>query len=201
MTESAGPALKRLNEELGSQVRFVELYVREAHPGSRFPQPKASEQKMDHARAYQRRDRIPWTIAVDGIEGTLHRALDPKPHSAFLVDARGHVAGRILWANDIRALRRGLLELAEGRPVGDVETKAVPLMRGLGSIYDVLGDAGGYARSDLAREVPPMFALARIASLFRPLPPLGRGVAAMASVGAIVGLGVFGARTLIRRLA
>lgn len=201
MTQSAGPALRRLHERFEGRVAFVSLYVREAHPGSRFPQPRSMEEKMAHARAFQRRDGVTWAIAVDDVQGTLHRALDPKPHSAYLVDARGLVAGRILWANHHRHLERALEALARGEAPGDDQSKAVPMLRGLGSIDEVLAESGGYARADLAREVPPMFAMARLAGAFGPLPPLGRGIAALvASLGAGALLAI-GAGALFRRLA
>lgn len=201
MTESAGPALRRLQQRFEDRVAFVSLYVREAHPGSRFPQPRTMEEKASHARAYQRRDGVTWPIAVDDVEGTLHRALDPKPHSAYLVDARGIVAGRILWANHVRHLERALEALARGEAPGDDQSKAVPMLRGLGRIDEVLAASGGYARADLAREAPPMFAMARLARAFGPLPPLGRGVAALASTLAAVALTALGLGALIRRLA
>lgn len=201
MTRSAGPALRSLHGRFGSRVKFVDLYVREAHPGSQFPQPKSLEEKIAHARAYQKRDGVDWTIAVDDVEGTLHRALDPKPHSAYLVDARGNVAGRVLWANHIRHLERALEALARGAPVGDDQSKAVPMLRGLGRIDEVLAESGGYARTDFAREVPPMFALARLARVFGPLPPLGRGVAALATAVGAFALVAFGIRAMVKRLA
>ena len=201
MTESAGPVLERLHEEFGDRVNFVTVYVREAHPGNRFPQPDSAERKMAHARAYQERDQIPWPIAVDDVEGTLHRSLDPKPHSAYLVDSNGTVVGRLLWANDYRTLRRALDALVAGRAPGEVENKVVPMVRGLGKIDEVLSQAGGYARTDFRREVPPMYAMARLAGLFRPLPPLGRGVAAVATSLAAMALLVLAVRAAVRGLS
>ncbi|GAC1535380.1 MAG: hypothetical protein NVS2B9_00570 [Myxococcales bacterium] len=201
MTKSAGPALLKLHARFKDRVKFVDLYVREAHPGSRFPQPRSFEEKLAHARAYQQRDGVSWPIAVDDVEGTLHRALDPKPHSAYLVDARGDVSGRILWANHLSHLEHALEALARGEPVGDDESKAVPLLRGLGRIDEVLAESGGYARDDFAREVPPMFAMARLARVFAPLPPVGRAVAAMATVMGTVALAAVGIRALVRRNA
>ena len=64
------------------------------------------------------------------------------------------------------------------------------MLKGMGKFYEVLGASGEVARRDLLREVPPMYAVARLASLFHPLPPLVRGVAAMATVTA--GLTVLG---------
>lgn len=201
MTESAGPALKRLHEEFRDRVNFVTIYVREAHPGERFPQADTVERKMAQARAYQERDRIPWPVAVDDINGTLHRALDPKPHAAYFVDANGTVVGRLLWANDRGALRRALQALAAGRRPGEIENKLVPMVRGLGMIDEALSQAGGYARTDFRREVPPMYAMARLAGLFRPLPPLGRGVAALATSLAAIALLVVAVRAAARKLS
>jgi hypothetical protein len=201
MTRSPGPVLKRPYKEFGDRVNLVTVYVREAHPGDRFPQPDTFERKMAHARAYQQRDRIPWPVVVDDIEGTFHRALDPKPHSAYLVDANGIVVGRLLWANDYRALRRALEALVAGRPPGEIENKVVPMLRGLGKIDEVLSQAGGYARTDFRREAPPLYAMARLAALFRPLPPFGRGVAAVVTSLAAMALVVAAVRAAVRGLS
>lgn len=192
MTASAGPALKQLHEEFGDRVAFVSMYVREAHPGENYPQAETFEEKLEHARAYKERDGIPWPVAVDDVEGSLHRTLDPKPHAAYIMDMRGNVAFRTLWANHERTLREGLEEIST-RPeatIGERQPKAVPMLKGMGKFYEVLGASGDVARRDLLREVPPMYAVARLASFFRPLPPLARGVAAMATV--MAGLTVLG---------
>jgi Iodothyronine deiodinase len=200
MTGSAGPALKRLHDELGDAVRFVTLYVREAHPGTLFPQPETLKEKIAHARAFRQREGVSWTIAADDLEGTLHRALTPTPNSAYLVDAQGIVQGRILWANDVKNLRRGLQALAAGRTAGEVTSKVVAMLRGLGRIDRVLRQSGGYALTDFRRQAPPMYALARIASIFKPLPSLGRGVAAVATALGAIALAAFGTRALLRAL-
>lgn len=201
MTASAGPALTQLHREFGDRVAFVTLYVREAHPGERYPQPDTLEKKLEHARAYRERDQIPWPVAVDGVEGDLHRALDAKPNAAYLMDTAGTVAFRALWSNDPRALRKGLGAIVSGRPspIGERQAKVVPMVRAMGVVYEVLGSAGEGARQDLRREAPPMYAMARLAALFRPLPPLGRGVAAVATgaLGALLAIG--GLSRLARR--
>jgi hypothetical protein len=67
MTASAGPVLTKLHDEFGDKISFVTLYVQEAHPGDRFPQPETFEQKRAQARAYKERDAIPWPVAVDDL--------------------------------------------------------------------------------------------------------------------------------------
>src|SRR5919106_3148243 len=115
MTASAGPVLKRLYEEFRDQIEFLTVYVREAHPGDRYRQPQASDDKLKLAREYRNRDDIPWPVAVDDIDGTLHRALDAKPNAAYLVDIDGRIAQRVLWSNDEQGLRRAILALLQQR--------------------------------------------------------------------------------------
>lgn len=189
MTASAGPALRQLHEEFGGRVRFVTVYVREAHPGERYPQPETTDRKLRHARDYRERDQIDWTIVVDDLEGKLHRALDEKPNSAYLVDPDGTVVFRSLWSNDEAVLREGLEAAAEGRrpEPAQREPRLRPMLAGIGEMYRILGLAGREARRDVRREVPPLYLIAKTADLFRPLPPRARSAAAAAVLG--VGLG------------
>lgn len=181
MTASAGPVLKKLYSQFGDQVVFVTLYVHEAHPGERYPQPQTFDQKLQYAREYKERDEIPWTVAVDSLQGDLHGALDIKPNSAYLMDTAGKVAFRTLWSNDPRPLRQGLEAVARGTPLAEREQqpRLVPMLRGWGKMYELLDFAGEQAKQDVLREAPPVYLLARTAALFRPLPPMGRSVAAM----------------------
>jgi hypothetical protein len=200
MTASAGPVLKKLYRQYGEQVEFVTLYVREAHPGELFPQPESFEQKMDFARVYKTRDQIPWPVAVDHLEGELHQLLDSKPNSAYLMDTQGNVAFRSLWSNDERALRKGIegfLTPGKGAMV-QAETKIVPLLRGTGKMYDLLSFSGKEAKRDVRRQAPPIYAMARLAALFRPLPPLGRSLVAMGVTMVLMGAIGAGLRRLIR---
>ena len=86
MTASAAPAVQALYEEFGGRIDFIMLYVREAHPGEHFGQAETFEEKLENARLLKQFYDIPWTVAADNIGGDLHRALDPKPNAAFLMD-------------------------------------------------------------------------------------------------------------------
>ncbi|HWK10786.1 MAG TPA: hypothetical protein VNR64_12085 [Vicinamibacterales bacterium] len=202
MTASAGPALKQLYREYGDRVAFLTVYVREAHPGERYPQPQLFDDKLAHARAYKGRDQIPWTVAVDDIEGSFHQVVDPKPNAAYFVDADGHIVFRALWSNDEAGLRQGFEALVSDDPAaarGQREAKLIPMMRGIGKMDEVLGSAGDEARRDFRRALPPVYGMAKIAGWFRPLPPLGRAIAAMGVVATAVGAaGAFGWRAFRR---
>ena len=196
MAATMGPDLRRLHAEFGDQVAFALLYVREAHPGERYPQPATFDQKLAHARAYQDRNRFPWPVAVDDIDGTIHRALDARPNAAYLLDVEGNVAFRALAANDEQVLREGLQALTGGRPVsiGEREPRVVPALKAVGVMRGVLALAGAEARRDIQRELPGLYPLLRLAALFRPFPPLGRGIAAVAIAG-------FGLATVLAAMA
>lgn len=196
MAATMGPGLRRLHAEFGDQVDFVTLYVREAHPGEHYPQPETDTQKLAHARAYQELESFPWPVAVDSADGGLHRALNPRPNAAYLMDIQGNVAFRALASNDERVLREGMEALVAGSPlpVGEREPLMIPMLKAIGVMRRVLDVAGHQARQDFRRELPGAYPLLCLASLFRPLSPLARGVAAVVAtafgpVVILVGLG------------
>jgi hypothetical protein len=204
MTASAGPALKELHSEFGDRVGFVSLYVREAHPGDDYPQPDSAELKMTHARAYRDREELPWPVVVDDIDGTLHRQLDPKPHAAYLMGADGQVLWRTMWANVPELLEDGLRAAAADRIPDrrEREPRLRPMLTGAARMWDVLGQAGGHARTDVAREAPPMLLTAWLAWLLAPLPMSMRARGALAtglSMAPLVGVATWVALAISRR--
>ena len=172
---SAAPALKRLHREFGGEVAFLTVYVREAHPGDHIPQPATAEWKMRHARAYQDRDAIPWTVAVDDLEGTVHRAFGGNGASAFLVDVNGNVAFRALFSNDGAAIREALAAMRSGSGHPFARGASVlPALRGLARYDDVLRAAGPAALADFGREVPVVYGVSELAWAWRALTPAAR---------------------------
>lgn len=188
MTLSSNPLLEQLHREFGDRVAFVMLHVREAHPGEQRDQPDSDEEKMRHARELQLRDRLPWPVAVDDAQGTVHRMLDEKPNAVWLADRGGVILYRSLWAGDVKGLRRALQSVANGqRPLPDEShRRLVPMARGLGSMRETLQRSGPRAKRDLWRAAPPMAAVAWVASLYRPLRPEWRTMAAVVTIGAAV---------------
>jgi thiol-disulfide isomerase/thioredoxin len=94
MTASAAPSVQELYNEFGDRVEFIMLYVREAHPGENYTQSVTMEEKLEKTRALKKFYDIQWTVAADNIDGDLHRALDPKPNSAYLVNSEGTIVFR-----------------------------------------------------------------------------------------------------------
>ncbi len=158
------------------------MYVREAHPGERFPQPDSLAQKLGHARVYQELNAFPWPVAVDSAGGDFHRALGPRPNATYLMDIGGNVAFRALASNDARVLHEGLQALVAGEPlpIGERKPLVIPMLKAMGVMRDVLALGGQVARQDFQRELPGVYPVLVLSALFRPFPPLARAVLALA---------------------
>jgi hypothetical protein len=177
MAAGARPALLRLWRDFGDRVELVSVYVREAHPGERYPRHESLEQKMAHARDWAERDPRPWTVAVDRLDGAVHRAYRPLPNSVYLIDSSGHVAFRALWAAAERLLRKKLEELlaAEAKgalpaDLGERANRLLPLFHGAVEFDDTMARAGEKAARDVRREMGLVpYALQRAASRLKPL--------------------------------
>lgn len=132
---------------------------------------------MRHAQDWARLDHIPWTVAVDTLDGRTHREYGPLPNSAYLIDRTGHVAFRALWAGQERLLRDRIETLlrreAEGEgPVnlGQQENLMIPLIHGAAEFDHTVARAGRKAVDDFRREMGTvMYGLEKLMSTMRPL--------------------------------
>lgn len=103
---------------------FLFVYTREAHPGENFPAHRSMEQKISHARAFQRQFHVERPILVDDLTGTGHKLYGMLPNMTYLVGRGGKVLFRADWTDpptietalnyvlDSRARRREGLRLA-----------------------------------------------------------------------------------------
>jgi len=197
MTASAAPSVQELFEEFGDRVDFIMLYVREAHPGEHYAQAETMAEKLEYARALKEFFDIQWTVAADNIDGDLHRAVDPKPNSAFLMNGEGIILFRSLWAADHDALREALDAVAAGRVPEKIQSEALigPVTRAMGQVQEVMERGGPQAVRDLWRAGFPMALAGRVATFFTPLSPDQRGIAAVLTLALVmlIALGVLGA--------
>ncbi len=162
VTDSAAPGLKELHARFGDHVRFVMVNAREAHPGKNVPQPQSMDQKLAHAEQLRDLHGFKFEVALDDIDGTLHRALSPKPNSAYVLGKDGMILFRAQWANDTKAIGAALDAIAAGQPPSPSQSGGVvrPLLRQLRYMAPVFDRSGGGAWSDMWRVAPPMAAAA-----------------------------------------
>ncbi len=173
VTDSAAPGLKELPARFGDRVRFVMVDVREAHPGKTVPQPQDLDEKMAHAEQLRDLHGFQFEVAVDDIDGTLHRVLSPKPNSAYVLGKDGTILFRAQWANDTKALAAALGAIAAGEPMSRSQSGGVvrPILRQFRYMAPVLDRAGSGAWRDMWRVAPPMAATAFALKVLRIRPP------------------------------
>ena len=164
ITDNAAPGLNELYRRFGSRVRFFMVNVREAHPGAAVPQPETPAQKLAHAKRLQQLHDFPFDVAVDDVDGTLHRALSPKPNSAYIIDTDGKIVFRAHWASDTGALAEALGAVVASRAPRRSQAGGVFLatLRMLRNLAPVLDRAGAGAWADLWRVAPPLAAIASV---------------------------------------
>ncbi len=199
MAAGAGPALRDLHAEFGDRVGFVTLYTREAHPAERIDQPEELDTKLVNARAYQRRDRIPWVVAVDDLDGNLHRRLGPA-NTAYVTGTDGTVEARLLWATDVRGVRRALEAAVAGVRGSERRTRLVPVVRGAAEQKRILDLAGPRASRDVARVMPPVWVIGRVADLLPPWRPGVRGGLATVATTVLGAAAITAAWRTLRRM-
>lgn len=192
VTESAADGLKRLHAAHGNQFRFVMVKVREAHPGESIAQPQTPAEKVRHAVDLAVHHDLPFEVAVDDIDGTLHRTLGSRPSSAYVIDLSGTILFRAQWANETEAIGEALAAIAAGRapPKPAVTRTLQALAQALGYARPVLDAAGKGARLDTWKVAPPMGLMMAAADLLFFLPPRKRGLPAMVvTLGLMAALG------------
>ncbi len=172
VTDNAAPGLNELYLRFGDRVRFVIVNVREAHPGNAFPQPGTLEVKIAHAERLRDLHSFEFEVAVDDVDGTLHRALSPKPNSAYVLGTDGTIRFRAQWANDTKALAEALEAIVAGKSPRRSQSGGLfkPTLRMLPNIAPALDRAGSGAWADMWRAAPPLAAIALALKVLRVRP-------------------------------
>ena len=170
------PPLKELHARYGDRVQFLDIMVRQAHPGERRPAYTSYAQKLADARAFQQKDGIPWPVLADDLDGTVHRRYGGMSDPVYLIDAAGRVAFYGMWIDGPR-LRQAIEELLAqggvGAPVAGGIDRRPHMASALVEGWRTLSRGGVRAVVDLALSFPPL-ALAVLLGypmrpLFRPL--------------------------------
>jgi hypothetical protein len=82
---------------LGDRVQFVEVLVRQAHPGPGARHYVTFEEKMADAQRFQQEDDLPWPLLVDDLQGTVHQVYGGLADPTYLIDADGRAAFYNMW--------------------------------------------------------------------------------------------------------
>lgn len=204
VTRGGVSTMRELHRLYGQRVRFVEVVVRQAHPGERHGSYRSYEDKLEDTRGYEREEGIPWPVLCDDLLGTVQRAYGGLAAAVYLIDSRGIVAFCGTWGQ-APALREAIDDLlargGAGAPAGKgtdrrphlaaaiVAGQGGPLRGGRRSLIDLeLGFPGANLLMILGRAGRPL--LAPLALRTTPLPTKTRGLLALGVIGAGAALGL-----------
>jgi len=187
ITESAGPGLVTLHRRYGDAVDFAVVNVREAHPGANVPQPQIAESKMRHARALRSHHGFDFPVAVDDLDGSVHRAFGTRPSSAYVIDAAGTIVFRAHWSNRVAALEDAVRAVHAGRtPRRATAGQTIRALAGMAGPADVaLRTAGRGAMRDFWLVAPPVAAYLALSRVFTRLSRRPRGTVSPGTGGGI----------------
>lgn len=156
-------AMHALARKYAADVDFYVIYSREAHPGQNYPAHRSFEQKLSNAADARREEGIERTVLVDDPDGSMHRAYDAMPNSAYVIGTDGVVAHRADWT-DPGAIDDALADLldADGRgdavsPTSLKENFEPPSESAFVELYRVLRRAGPGSMRDFLAAMPRMF--------------------------------------------
>ncbi len=189
-------------------MRFVDVAIRQAHPGELRGTYRAYEEKLEGTREGKREEGIPWTVLVDDYAGTWHRAYSSEmTDPVFLIGGDGRVSFYLMWAH-APTLKRAIDELLKrgGRGVVAGGINRVPhLFVSFVNGYHGLGRGGKRAVREYNTGALGAGALAFLGSKARPVltlialrsEPLPKG-ARLALIGGAA-IAALGARSLLLR--
>jgi hypothetical protein len=91
--------LKNLYAQWKDRVQFVEILIRQSHPGPEVPRYDTYAQKAAEARRYKSTEQIPWTVLVDDLQGTVHQAYGGLSDPTYVLNGEGVVAFYDTWTH------------------------------------------------------------------------------------------------------
>ena len=146
--------IKKMNDlaKEFKDVRFLVLYIREAHPGSNVPPLKSIKEKLDHAKRLPGEENEERTIIVDTLNGNAHKLYGSYPDAVYIINPQGTVVFRSDWtiASEVRKV------LSQGRGEIHKRDHFEPGKPSIPLAFRVLKRAGLNALWDFALGLPEL---------------------------------------------
>lgn len=99
MTTGSVEPLRKLHARWADEVEFVDVIIRQAHPGPRARPYHSDNQKMIDAHKYKDEERIDWPVLVDDLPGTVHQVYGGLADPTYLIDVDGRVSFYNMWTH------------------------------------------------------------------------------------------------------
>jgi AhpC/TSA family len=195
--------MSELHRLYGDRVHFVEILVRQAHPGERHGAYRSFDEKLSDARAYKREEHLPWPVLVDDLAGTVQRGHGGLAAAVYLIDRLGVIRFCGTWGQSpalreaFDALIAGDHSCAQARKGTDrrphlaaaiVAGQRGPIRGGRRALIDLeLGFPGAMILMTIGRLARP--ALAPLAVRTTPVPTFARAALLVGLLASVVGVG------------
>lgn len=172
LTRGGVSTMRELHRLYGDRVTFVEVLVRQAHPGERHGAYGGYEAKLQEAGAYALEEDVPWRVLSDDLACSVQRAYGGLAAAVYLIDMRGIVAFCGTWGQS-PALRTAIDELLSRDGIGAPAGTGVDRRPHLGTAF-VAGQrgplrGGWWSLIDLELGFPGANLLMALGRLGRPL--------------------------------
>jgi hypothetical protein len=192
--------MKALHAHWAQRVHFLEVVIRQAHPGPDEPPYRSFEEKFRDAEAYQRAERLPWTLLVDDLQGRVHQAYGGLADPTYLIGTDGRVAFYNMWTSVPRLYEAisTLLEQGGSGVVADGLDRGLHLFPALVDGWRALARGLPQSFTDMMIAAPGMSAAVWLGYQLRPIlaplalraRPVPAGARAALAAGAVLTMGL-----------
>ena len=80
-------------------MQFIDVLIRQAHPGPDARPYTTMGEKLVDARRHQTEERIPYPVLADDLEGTVHRMYGGLADPSYLIGADGRISFYCMWTH------------------------------------------------------------------------------------------------------
>lgn len=100
-------------------MHFIDVVVRQNHPGPGVPWYSDFASKMRDGERYLQEEHIPWSIVIDNLSGATHQAYGSMADPTYLIGKDGRVSFYNMWTH-VPTLYRAISELLAREDTGVV---------------------------------------------------------------------------------
>ena len=196
--------MRELRRLYGEQVQFVEVLVRQAHPGELHGAYRSYQDKLGDARLLELEEHLPGPVLIDDLAGTVQRGYGGLAAAVYLIDSRGTIVFCGTWGQS-PALRHAIDELLAGDDHPSSAARALdrrphlaaaivagqrgPIRGGRQSLIDLeLGFPGAMALMLIGRAARPVLAPLALRTTPVPNPVRAALLAVLVVAGTAVGV-------------
>jgi hypothetical protein len=91
--------MRKLHRRWSPDVQFVDVIIRQAHPGPDVPPYRSMGLKLYDAHRYEVEERITWPVLADDLDGSIHRMYGGLTDPTYLIGSDGRVSFYCMWTH------------------------------------------------------------------------------------------------------